>query len=119
MPKLIVPRCIGACLAALACTLCALCAVPAPGDAPAKRSTAETRREVAITVYNQDFGLVRATLGPEVIPITPPEFVKIHESIDVKVAEKEAQEHWISQAKETLEPTRKYAISTTVAAGPR
>jgi len=45
----------------------ALCAFstppPASGAEPARRSTADDRREVAITVYNQDFGLVREVRG--------------------------------------------------------
>lgn len=53
----------------------------------------------------RDFQRVRAVLGTEVIQITPSEFIKIHQSIDVKAAEKEAQETWISQAKAIVEPT--------------
>ncbi|OHB69413.1 MAG: hypothetical protein A2V70_20065 [Planctomycetes bacterium RBG_13_63_9] len=60
----------------------------------------------------KDFGLVRAKLGPEVIQVTPPEFVKIHESIDVKAAEKEAQSQWISQAKEIVEPSREEIVKS-------
>ena len=52
----------------------------------------------------KDFDLVRTRLGPEIVQITPPEFVKIHESIDAKAAEKEAEQYWISQAKEIIEP---------------
>jgi len=52
----------------------------------------------------RDFQRVRAILGPEVIQITPAEFVKIHQSIEVKAAEKEAQEIWISQARKMVEP---------------
>jgi hypothetical protein len=45
-------------LAALACLACL--SLPArAAEAPHLRSSPETRREVAITVYNQDFGLVR------------------------------------------------------------
>jgi hypothetical protein len=58
------------------------------------------------TAAARDFDLVRTKLGPQVVQITPPEFVKIHESIDVKAAEKEAQTYWISQAKEIVEPDR-------------
>ncbi len=59
-----------------------------------------------------DFELVRAKLGPEVIQITPAEFVKIHESIDSKAAEKEAQEYWISQAKEIVEPSQEELVKS-------
>jgi hypothetical protein len=54
----------------------------------------------------RDVQRVRTVLGPEVLQLTPAEFVRIHQSIDVKVAEKEAQEMWISQARRTVEPTR-------------
>ena len=53
----------------------------------------------------RDFQRVRAVLGTEVIQITPSEFIKIHQGIDVKAAEKEAQETWISQARAIVEPT--------------
>jgi hypothetical protein len=67
---------------------------------------------VAGTEAAKDFGLVRAQLGPEVVQITPPEFVKIHESIDVKAAEEEAQRQWISQAKEIVEPSREEIVKS-------
>jgi hypothetical protein len=54
----------------------------------------------------RDFQRVRARLGPEVIQITPDEFIKIHQSIDIKAAETEAQQVWISQARQIIEPTR-------------
>ena len=57
------------------------------------------------TAAARDFDLVRSKLGPEVIQITPAEFVKIHESIDVELARQEAQDYWISQAQEIVEPT--------------
>ncbi len=60
----------------------------------------------------KDFDLVRTRLGPEVVQITPPEFVKIHESIDVKAAEKEAQDQWISQAKAIVEPNREEIVKS-------
>ena len=58
------------------------------------------------TAAARDFDLVRKRLGPEVIQITPAEFVEIHATIDAKSAEKEAQTHWISQAREIVEPSR-------------
>ncbi|NQT15107.1 MAG: hypothetical protein HQ582_20285 [Planctomycetes bacterium] len=60
----------------------------------------------------KDFDLVREKLGPEVVQITPPEFVKIHASIDVEAAEREAQEYWISQAKEIVEPNREEIVKS-------
>jgi len=64
------------------------------------------------TAAARDFALVRKRLGPEVIQITPPEFVKIHEAIDAQAAEKEAQTYWISRAKEIVEPTRAEIIKS-------
>ncbi len=60
----------------------------------------------------KNFDLVRTRLGPEIVQITPPEFVKIHESIDVKAAEKEAEEYWISQAREIVEPSREEIVKS-------
>lgn len=60
----------------------------------------------------RDFNQVRTKLGPEVIQVTPPEFVKIHESIDVTAAEKEAQEQWISQARAIVEPNREEIVKS-------
>ncbi len=60
----------------------------------------------------KDFDLVRTKLGPEVVQITPEEFVKIHESIDSQAAEKEAQDYWISQAKEIVEPTGEEVVKS-------
>ncbi len=53
----------------------------------------------------RDFQRVQKILGPEVIQITPNEFIKIHQSIDVKAAQQEAQATWISQAGKIVEPT--------------
>ena len=60
----------------------------------------------------KNFDLVRTRPGPEIVQITPPEFVKIHESIDVKAAEKEAEEYWISQAREIVEPSREEIVKS-------
>jgi len=60
----------------------------------------------------KDFDLVRARLGPEIVQITPPEFVKVHESIDAKAAEEEAEEYWISQAREIVEPSREEIVKS-------
>lgn len=59
-----------------------------------------------------DFERVRATLGPEVIQVTPDEFVKIHETIDPQAAEREARDYWISQAREIVEPTKEEIVKS-------
>jgi len=60
----------------------------------------------------RDFKQVQAKIGPEVIQITPDEFIKIHKTINVKAAEKEAEKTWISQAREIVEPTRAEIIKS-------
>ncbi|MFH1738696.1 MAG: hypothetical protein ABIH23_06790 [bacterium] len=64
------------------------------------------------TLAARNFDLVRARLGPEIIRITPAEFVEIHKSIDVKAAQKEAQEYWISQAQKIVEPDTEEIIKS-------
>jgi hypothetical protein len=64
------------------------------------------------TAAARDFEQVRTSLGPEVIQITPAEFVKIHESVDAAAAEKEAQAHWLSQAREIVEPTAEEIVKS-------
>ena len=64
------------------------------------------------TAAAKDFDQVRAKLGPKIVQITPAEFVKIHESIETKAAEKEAQEYWISQAKEIIEPSQEELVKS-------
>ncbi len=59
-----------------------------------------------------DFQQVKEKLGPEVIQITPSEFVKVHQSIDVAAAEQEAMEVWLTQAKELVEPTRAEVVKS-------
>ena len=54
-----------------------------------------------------DFDQVRNRLGPEVIQITPAEFVRVHQSMDDRAAAEEAQTYWISQARDRrAEPRR-------------
>jgi len=60
----------------------------------------------------KDFDLVRTKLGPEVVQVIPADFVKIHESIDARDAEKEAREYWISQAKEIVEPSQEEIVKS-------
>lgn len=59
-----------------------------------------------------DFERVKKTLGPEVIQVTPEEFIKVHQSIPVQSAEAEAQDYWISQAKEIVEPTKEEIVKS-------
>lgn len=64
------------------------------------------------TAAARNFDLVRKAMGPEVIQITPRQFVKIHQAIDAEAAEEEAQNYWISKARETLEPTKEEIVKS-------
>jgi L-fucose isomerase-like protein len=55
---------------------------------------------------------VKERLGCEVIPVTIDETVKAHEAIDIKAAEAEAKEYWISKAKRIVEPSRKQIVNS-------
>jgi hypothetical protein len=55
---------------------------------------------------------VKERLGCEVIPVTIEETVKAHEAIDIKAAEAEAQQYWISKAKKIVEPSREEIINS-------
>ena len=56
---------------------------------------------------------VKERLGCEIIPVTIEETVKAHQAIDIKAAEAEAQEYWISKAKKIVEPTREQIINSS------
>ncbi len=56
---------------------------------------------------------VKKRLGAEMIPITVEETLKAHRAVDLKAAEAEAEQHWISKAKKIVEPTRKEIINAT------
>ena len=64
------------------------------------------------TAAARDFDAVRTKIGPEVIEVTPAEFVRVHESIAEKDAKREAQAYWISQAREIVEPSRKEIVKS-------
>ncbi len=64
------------------------------------------------TLPARDFQLVHEKLGPQVIQITPPEFIQVHQSIPQEAAQQEAQSYWLSQAKEIVEPTREEIIKS-------
>jgi acyl-CoA synthetase (AMP-forming)/AMP-acid ligase II len=55
---------------------------------------------------------VKERLGCEVIPVTIEETVKAHQAIDIKAAEAEADEYWLSKAKKIVEPTREQVINS-------
>ena len=55
---------------------------------------------------------VKKRLGAEVIILKNSEVIKAHEAVDLKAAEAEAQEHWISKAKKIVEPKREEIINS-------
>jgi len=64
------------------------------------------------TAAARDFDQVRTKVGPEVIEVTPAEFVSIHESIAIADAQREAQAYWISQAREIREPSHEEIVKS-------
>ncbi|MCC6486685.1 MAG: hypothetical protein IT364_04230 [Candidatus Hydrogenedentes bacterium] len=60
----------------------------------------------------KDFAQVRAKAGPEVIEVTPAEFIRVHESIAIADAQREAQDYWLSQAREIREPSREEIVKS-------
>jgi len=56
--------------------------------------------------------LVKDKLGVEMIPITVEETLQAHKAVDLKDAEAEAQEYWLSKAKKIVEPTKDEIISS-------
>ena len=55
---------------------------------------------------------VKERLGTELVPITVEETIKAHQAVDLKAAEAEAEEYWLSQAKEIVEPSREEIINS-------
>ncbi len=64
------------------------------------------------TAASRDFAKVREMIGPEVIQITPADFIKVHESIDPAAAQREAKEYWTSQAKAVVEPSQEEIVKS-------
>lgn len=60
----------------------------------------------------RDFDQVRTKIGPEVIEVTPAEFIGVHESIAVADAQREAQDYWFSQARDIKEPTHEEIVKS-------
>ena len=64
------------------------------------------------TAAARDFDRVRSTVGPEVIEVTPAEFVRVHESIATADAQREAQDYWFTQAQEIKEPSHEEIVKS-------
>ena len=59
-----------------------------------------------------DYDKVKEKFGTQVIPITPQEFIEVHQSIPEDEAVAEAEEYWIKQAEEIREPSREEIIKS-------
>lgn len=55
---------------------------------------------------------VKKRLGAEIIPISVEQTMQLHQAIDIKAAEAEAERYWISKAKKIVEPSRKEIINS-------
>jgi len=62
----------------------------------------------AACAYDQ----IKQRLGTEVVPITVEQTQKLFEAVDLKAAEAEAEQYWISQAKKIVEPTRQEIVES-------
>jgi L-arabinose isomerase len=77
-------------------------------------------RKTRIIVVNAPLGTaaacsaerVKERLGCEMIPVTIEETIKAHQAIDIKAAEAEAQEYWLSKARKIVEPTKDEIINS-------
>ena len=55
---------------------------------------------------------VKKRLGAEMIPISVEKTLELHKAVDIKAAEAEAQQYWISKAKKIVEPSRAEIIDS-------
>ncbi len=55
---------------------------------------------------------VKKRLGAEIVPISVEQTIKLHQAVDLKAAEAEAEKYWISKAKKIVEPTRKEIVNS-------
>lgn len=64
------------------------------------------------TAATCDAKQVRERLGVEMVPVTVEQTLQAHKAVDLKAAEAEAQEYWLSKAKKIVEPTREEIINS-------
>jgi L-fucose isomerase-like protein len=55
---------------------------------------------------------VKQRLGTEVLVVDNKQVIAAHQAVDIKAAEAEAEKHWISQAKEIVEPSRDEIVNS-------
>jgi len=55
---------------------------------------------------------VRERLGTELVPVRNEQVIQAHKAVDLKAAEAEAQEYWLSKAQKIVEPKRPEIINS-------
>jgi len=55
---------------------------------------------------------IKKCLGAEVIPITVEQTLQAHQAVDIKAAEAEAKEYWLSKAGKIVEPSTEEIVSS-------
>jgi len=55
---------------------------------------------------------VKQRLGTEMVPVKNEQVIEAHKAVDLKAAEAEAEQYWISKAKEIREPSRDEIINS-------
>jgi hypothetical protein len=55
---------------------------------------------------------VKKQLGTEMVPVNNEQVIEAHKAVDLKAAEAEAEQYWISKAKEIREPSREEIINS-------
>jgi len=56
--------------------------------------------------------VVKQRLGTEMVPVKNEQVIEAHKAVDLKAAEAEAEQYWISKAKEIREPSREEIINS-------
>ena len=55
---------------------------------------------------------VKKRLGAEIVPISVEQTMQLHKAVDLKAAEAEAEQYWISKAENIVEPSREEIINS-------
>ncbi len=55
---------------------------------------------------------IKKRLGAEIVPITVEQTFELHKAVDLKAAEAEAEQYWISKAQKIVEPKREEIINS-------
>jgi len=55
---------------------------------------------------------VKKRLGAELVYVSNEQIIKLHQAVDLKAAEAEAEQYWISQAKKIVEPSKEEIVNS-------